>query len=47
MFINFIPRLKILAAKPVMSPVIPPPKAIKQSCLEKFFFNKILVFNLK
>ena len=26
--INLIPRLKILAAKPTTSPVIPPPKAI-------------------
>ena len=39
-FANFIPLLKILAAKPVTSPVIPPPKEIKTSFLEKFLFNK-------
>ena len=40
-FINFIPLLKILDAKPLTSPVIPPPIDIKQSSLEKFLFNKI------
>jgi len=33
MFINFIPLLKILAAKLATSPVIPPPIDIKQSLL--------------
>ena len=40
-FINFIPLLNILDAKPLTSPVIPPPIDIKQSSLEKFLFNKI------
>ena len=42
--INFIPLLKILASKPVMSPVIPPPKEIMQSVLLKFFLKRI--FNI-
>ena len=42
-FINFIPLLKILDAKPLTSPVIPPPIEIKQSSLEKFLFNKISI----
>ena len=37
MLINFIPLLKILAANPLTSPVIPPPTEIKQSSLENFF----------
>ena len=41
MFINFKPLLKRLAAKPVISPVIPPPIEITQSSLEKFFLSKI------
>ena len=41
MLMNFIPRLKRLAANPTISPVIPPPIAIKQSCRVKLFFNKI------
>ena len=32
--------MKRLAAKPLTSPVIPPPKEIKTSFLEKFLFNK-------
>ena len=32
--------MKRLAAKPLTSPVIPPPKEIKISFLEKFLFNK-------
>ena len=43
--INFKPLLKILAAKDPISPVIPPPTVIRQSCLEKFLFNKI--FNIE
>ena len=39
--INCKPLLKILAANPPTSPVIPPPILIKQSCLEKLFFNKM------
>ena len=39
--INFKPRLKRLAAKPLISPVIPPPIEIKQSSLEKFLLSKI------
>ena len=38
---NLIPLLKILAAKPDTSPVIPPPIAIKQSFLLKFLFKRI------
>ena len=38
--INFKPLLNRLAAKPVTSPVIPPPIEIKQSSLEKFFFSR-------
>ena len=34
----------MLAANAVTSPVIPPPKEIKQSFLVKLFFNKI--FNI-
>ena len=34
--INFNPLLNRLAAKPQISPVIPPPTEIKQSLLEKF-----------
>ena len=45
--INWSPLLKILAAKPLTSPVIPPPMEIKQSCLEKFSFNKILMIMSK
>ena len=44
--INFIPLLKILAANPETSPVIPPPTDIKQSFLLKLFFinfSKILL----
>ena len=41
MLINFKPLLNKLAAKPAVSPVIPPPIEITQSSLEKFFFNKI------
>ena len=40
-FINFNPLLKRLAAKPLISPVIPPPIEIKQSSLEKFLLSKI------
>ena len=39
--INFKPLLNRLAAKPLISPVIPPPIEIKQSSLEKFFFKRI------
>ena len=39
-FTNFIPLLKILAANPATSPVIPPPIDIKQSFLLKLFFNR-------
>ena len=46
-FINFRPLLNILAAKPLMSPVIPPPTEIKQSSLEKFFFNKTSIILLE
>ena len=42
MLTNFKPLLNRLAAKPLTSPVIPPPIDIKQSFLEKFLFNKIL-----
>ena len=38
---NCKPLLNWLAANPLISPIIPPPTAIKQSCLEKFFCNKI------
>ena len=38
-FTNFKPRLKVLAAKPDTSPVIPPPIEIKQSFLLKLFFK--------
>ena len=41
MLMNFKPLLKRLAAKPLMSPVIPPPIEIKQSSLEKFLLSKI------
>ncbi len=41
MFMNFKPLLNRLAAKPLISPVIPPPMEITQSSLEKFLFNKI------
>ena len=34
------PLLYKLAAKPPTSPVMPPPMAIKQSCLEKFLLSK-------
>ena len=40
--INLSPLLNKLAAKPLTSPVIPPPIAIKQSFLEKFLSSKIL-----
>ena len=40
------PLLNKLAAKPDMSPVIPPPNEIKQSVLEKFFLSKILRIRL-
>ena len=40
-FIKFRPLLYKLAAKPVTSPVIPPPIEITQSCLEKFLLSKI------
>jgi len=43
---NFKPRLKVLAAKPDTSPVIPPPIEIKQSFLLKFFFKRIDVISL-
>ena len=46
MFINFKPLLNKLAAKPLTSPVIPPPTAIKQSSLEKFLSSKILRIEL-
>ena len=39
---NCSPLLNWLAAKPLISPVIPPPIANKQSCLEKFFSSKTL-----
>jgi len=39
---NLSPLLNKLAAKPLTSPVIPPPIAIKQSSLEKFLLSKIL-----
>ena len=39
--INFKPLLNRLAAKLLISPVIPPPIEIKQSSLEKFFFKRI------
>ena len=39
--INFKPLLKMLAAKPDTSPVIPPPMAIKQSFLLKPLFKSI------
>ena len=39
--INFNPLLNRLAAKPLTSPVIPPPIDITQSSLEKFLFSKI------
>ena len=39
---NFKPLLKIFAAKPDISPVIPPPIEIKQSFRLKFFFKSIL-----
>jgi hypothetical protein len=42
--INFKPLLNKLAAKPLTSPVIPPPIEIKQSSLEKFLFNRYLKF---
>ena len=38
---NFNPLLNKLAAKPLVSPVIPPPIDITQSSLEKFLFSKI------
>ena len=41
MFINFKPLLNKLAAKPLTSPVIPPPIEITQSSLDKFFFSRI------
>ena len=41
MLINFIPLLNILAAKPVISPVIPPPKEIMQSPLLKLFTKSL------
>ena len=40
-FINFSPLLNKLAAKPLISPVIPPPIEIRQSSLEKFSFKRI------
>ena len=40
-FMNFIPLLKILAAKLETSPAIPPPIDIKQSFLWKLFFKSI------
>ena len=42
--INFKPLLNRLAAKPLISPVIPPPIEIKQSSLEKFFLKEYLKF---
>ena len=42
--INFNPLLNWLAAKPVISPVIPPPIEIRQSSLEKFFLIKFQEF---
>ena len=45
-FTNFKPRLKVLAAKPDTSPVIPPPIEIKQSFLLKLFFKRIDVISL-
>ena len=43
-FTKFIPLLKILDAKLLTSPVMPPPIDIIQSSLEKFLFNKISIF---
>ena len=43
--INFKPLLNRLAVKDPISPVIPPPTVIRQSCLEKFLFSKI--FNIE
>ena len=40
-FINFNPLLKILAANPDTSPVIPPPKDIIQSFLLKLNLNSL------
>ena len=40
-FINFKPLLKVLDAKPTISPIIPPPKEITQSDLLNLFSNKI------
>jgi len=47
--INLIPLLKILAAKPEISPVMPPPIDIKQSFLwklldKRIFSNLFIVF---
>ena len=44
---NFNPLLKILAANPETSPVIPPPTEIKQSFLLKFLFKRIDKISLK
>ena len=41
MLINFKPLLNILAAKPEISPAIPPPIQIIASFLVKLFFNNI------
>ena len=43
---NCNPLLNKLAAKPLTSPVIPPPMLIIQSCLEKFLFNNIFNISL-
>ena len=40
---NFNPLLYMLAAKPEISPVMPPPTDIRQSFLWKFFFRSMLI----
>ena len=40
-FINFNPLLKILAAKPETSPVIPPPNEMIESFLLKLFLKSL------
>jgi len=42
MLTNFNPLLKILAAKPDTSPVIPPPMEIKLSLRLKFLLKRIV-----
>ena len=45
-FINFNPLLKILAAKPETSPVMPPPNEIMQSFLLKLYLKSLFRIKL-